>query len=137
MTIIRLDRGVFAGSLHYTCLKPDQSSEKIMNSSMYKGTLKTWKDDRGFGFIKPDDDSNDIFVHISAFDRASRRPWKGDIIYYQIQQDRDGKVKAVNARLEGETVVKTTGYRKYVYIGAGFIVIAILAGLFAHYFGLL
>ena len=108
-----------------------------MNSSMYKGTLKTWKDDRGFGFIKPDDDSNDIFVHISAFDRASRRPWKGDIIYYQIQQDRDGKVKAVNARLEGETVVKTTGYRKYVYIGAGFIVIAILAGLFAHYFGLL
>ncbi|MGR9046084.1 MAG: cold shock domain-containing protein [Gammaproteobacteria bacterium] len=104
---------------------------------MFKGTLKTWKDDRGFGFIKPDDDSNDIFVHISAFDSTSRRPWKGDVIYYQIQQDKGGKIKAVNARIEGETVEKSTGTRKFVYIGAGLIVLALLAGLVARYLGLI
>lgn len=119
-----------------TCIKPDQSCENIMNSSMLKGTLKTWKDDRGFGFIKPDDDSKDVFIHISAFDSASRRPWKGDVIYYQIQQDRGGKVKAVNARIEGETLEKTAGRRKVVYIGAGLVAAGVLAWMIARYLGL-
>lgn len=110
--------------------------KNTMNSSMFKGTLKTWKDDRGFGFIKPDDDSKDIFIHISAFDSASRRPWKGDIIYYQIQQDRSGKVKAVNARIEGETVKTEAGSRKFYYIGAGLIATGIVAWIIARYLGL-
>ncbi len=66
-----------------------------------KGILKTWKDDRGFGFIKPDDGSDDIFIHISALKGFVRRPYRGDVIYYQVEQSDDGKSKAVNARIEG------------------------------------
>jgi len=69
-----------------------------------KGTLKTWKDDRGFGFIKPDDDSDDIFIHISALKGFVRRPYRGDVIYYEVEETEDGKSKAVNARIEGVEV---------------------------------
>jgi cold shock CspA family protein len=38
------------------------------------GTLTRWNDDRGFGFIKPSGDAQDVFAHISAFPRDGRRP---------------------------------------------------------------
>lgn len=66
-----------------------------------KGFLKTWKDDRGFGFIKPADGSEDIFIHISALGEGARRPHRGDIIFYQIEHSEDGKTKAVNATIQG------------------------------------
>lgn len=72
-----------------------------MTKRMVKGVLKTWKEDRGFGFIKPDDGGKDIFIHISALKGVSRRPITGDVIYYQIAKDNRGKYKAVNAQIEG------------------------------------
>lgn len=66
-----------------------------------KGFLKTWKDDRGFGFIKPEDGSQDVFIHISALKGMRRRPFRGDTIYYQTEQDGEGKIKAINARIDG------------------------------------
>lgn len=68
---------------------------------MIKGMLKTWKEDRGFGFISPDGGGKDIFIHISALKGTSRRPVAGDVIYYQIARDNRGKLKAVNASIEG------------------------------------
>ncbi|MGR9051074.1 MAG: cold shock domain-containing protein [Gammaproteobacteria bacterium] len=107
-----------------------------MNGSVFKGTLKTWKDDRGFGFIKPDNDDKDIFIHISAFKDAGRRPWRGDIIYYQVQPDKGGKMKAVNARIESESAIMATGSRKTLYIAAVLLLLLLLAaGALAHYFG--
>ncbi|TAN67084.1 MAG: cold shock domain-containing protein [Methylobacter sp.] len=72
-----------------------------MTKTMIKGVLKTWKEDRGFGFISPDDGGKDIFMHISALKGASRRPVAGDVIYYQIARDNRGKYKAINAYIEG------------------------------------
>jgi len=72
-----------------------------MAEAFRKGVLKTWKDDRGFGFIQPGDGDKDIFVHISALKGMSRRPIRGDILYYQVAQDEGGKFKAINARIEG------------------------------------
>ena len=72
-----------------------------MTKKMVKGVLKTWKEDRGFGFVKPDDGGKDIFIHISALKGVSRRPITGDVIYYQIAKDNRGKYKAVNAQIEG------------------------------------
>ncbi len=79
-----------------------------MTRKTVKGVLKTWKEDRGFGFIKPDDGSKDIFMHISALDSSSRRPVTGDIIYYQITRDHRGKYKAINAQIEGVALKKST-----------------------------
>ena len=95
-----------------------------------KGVLKTWKEDRGFGFIKPDDGSKDLFMHISSLDSSSRRPVTGDVIYYQITRDHRGKYKAINAQIEGvelkkKASVKTTSIKKlFIGLVVGAIIIA-------------
>lgn len=72
-----------------------------MAETKIKGVLKTWKADKGFGFIKPENGGQDIFIHISSLKRVGRRPVRGDVIYYQIAKDNQGKYKAVNAAIEG------------------------------------
>lgn len=67
----------------------------------YKGLLKHWNDDKGFGFIETDNGKGQIFIHISALKRMIRRPAVGDMINYQIHIDNEGKNRAVNARIEG------------------------------------
>lgn len=65
-----------------------------------RGKLTTWKDDKGFGFIQPEDGGKAIFLHISALD-AIRRPKSGDMIRYDLVPGHRGKMQAVNARIEG------------------------------------
>ena len=66
-----------------------------------KGKLARWFDDKGFGFIKPENGQRDIFIHISALKNMSRHPIVGDVIYYQVSVDTNGKNRAVNAKIEG------------------------------------
>lgn len=72
-----------------------------MKPVLYKGQLTTWKDDRGFGFIKPDDGSKEVFLHISAFKGTSRRPKVGDTILYELATESEGKVRASKASIQG------------------------------------
>lgn len=72
-----------------------------MKPVLNKGQLTTWKDDRGFGFIKPDDGSQEVFLHISALNGASRRPKVGDTIFYDRVAETDGKVRAARASIQG------------------------------------
>ncbi|OAI09476.1 DNA-binding protein [Methylomonas methanica] len=73
----------------------------MADTTILKGVLKTWKDDRGFGFIQPDNGDKDIFVHISSLKGMARRPVRGDVMFYEVARDTGGKLKAVNARIEG------------------------------------
>ena len=66
-----------------------------------KGKLVRWINDKGFGFIKPENGKEDIFIHISALRGMSRKPVIGDVIHYQISFDAKGKTRAVNAKIEG------------------------------------
>ena len=66
-----------------------------------KGKLVRWFDDKGFGFIKPENAKDDIFIHISALKGMSRKPLIGDVMHYQISFDANGKPRAVNAKIEG------------------------------------
>ena len=72
-----------------------------MKPNLHKGQLKAWKDDRGFGFIKPNDGGRDVFLHISALKRAGRRPKVGDTILYERVAASNGKLRAVRASIQG------------------------------------
>lgn len=78
--------------------------------NIFKGKLKRWNDDRGFGFIVPENGNGEVFIHISALKNMSRRPAVGDVILYQLQIGNDGKSKSVNAKIDGASVLKTRSY---------------------------
>jgi CspA family cold shock protein len=63
---------------------------------MATGTVKWFNGTKGFGFIQPDDGGNDVFVHISAVERAGLRTLnEGQKITYELEQDkRSGKMSA-------------------------------------------
>lgn len=65
---------------------------------MHKGKLKKWKDERGFGFIKPEDGNEDVFLHIYELKDSTRRPQVGDTIYYHLVTE-NGKLRAYNASI--------------------------------------
>ncbi|PZO41928.1 MAG: DNA-binding protein [Pseudanabaena frigida] len=71
-----------------------------MKSLPHKGQLTTWKDDRGFGFIKPDDGSKEVFLHISVLKGAGRRPIVGDTIFYEKTIEANGKIRASKASIQ-------------------------------------
>jgi cold shock protein len=56
---------------------------------MTTGTVKWFNGQKGYGFIQPDDGGADIFVHISAVERAGLRVLhEGQKVSYEIEQDR-------------------------------------------------
>jgi CspA family cold shock protein len=65
---------------------------------MATGTVKWFNETKGYGFIQPDNGGKDVFVHISAVERAGLRGLKdGQKISYEIEQDRrSGKESAAN-----------------------------------------
>ena len=63
---------------------------------MTTGTVKWFNATKGFGFIQPDDGGNDVFVHISAVERAGMRTlMEGQKVSYEIVTER-GKQAASN-----------------------------------------
>lgn len=61
------------------------------------GTVKFFNDQKGYGFIAPEDGGADAFVHISAVERAGMRTLlKEQRVSYELEQDRRGKTSAVN-----------------------------------------
>ena len=68
---------------------------------MLTGRLLRWNDDKGYGFIRLESENRDIFIHISVLSQMSRRPIVGDVIFFEMEPDENGKFKAVNAKIEG------------------------------------
>ena len=67
---------------------------------MSSGTVKWFNGQKGFGFIQPDDGSKDVFVHISAVERAGMSNLsEGQKVSYEAITDRQrGKTSAENLR---------------------------------------
>jgi len=65
---------------------------------MATGTVKFFNSQRGFGFIEPDDGGKDVFVHVTAVEKAGMPPLEeGQKINYEVEADeRSGKSAAVN-----------------------------------------
>ena len=65
---------------------------------MATGTVKWFNATKGFGFIQPDDGGKDVFVHISAVERAGLRSLnEGDKLSYEEKEER-GKTAAVDLK---------------------------------------
>ena len=62
---------------------------------MKKGTVKFFNDTKGFGFIKPEDGSDDVFVHLSGLVDEIK---ENDNVQYEVEQGRKG-LNAVNVEV--------------------------------------
>jgi len=66
---------------------------------MSTGTVKWFNPTKGFGFIQPEDGSKDVFVHISAVERAGLGNLnEGQKVSFDLERGQQGKVSAVNLR---------------------------------------
>jgi cold shock protein len=64
---------------------------------MITGTVKFFNNDKGYGFIHPEDGSNDAFVHISAVEAAGMGTLdREQRVTYDLENDRRGRASAVN-----------------------------------------
>jgi uncharacterized membrane protein YsdA (DUF1294 family)/cold shock CspA family protein len=60
----------------------------------FEGKLKSWNDERGFGFIESMDGGQEIFVHIKAFTHRPGRPQAGQLLSFEVELGPQGKKRA-------------------------------------------
>ncbi|MBY0335835.1 MAG: cold-shock protein [Acetobacteraceae bacterium] len=66
---------------------------------MQTGTVKWFNATKGFGFIQPEDGSKDVFLHITAVQRAGLRDVReGDRLEFEVLAGQNGKASAENIR---------------------------------------
>lgn len=63
----------------------------------FDGMLKSWNDERGFGFVEPLHGGEDVFVHVTAFrGRGVERPHAGQAVSFEVEVGPQGKKRAKN-----------------------------------------
>jgi cold shock protein len=108
-----IDTPWFAYATALTVLKLDVSIARLMTASwsscgafqnvwrhgMSNGTVKWFNAQKGYGFIQAEEGGNDIFVHISAVQKAGLQTLnEGQRLSYEVERGRNGKLAAVNLR---------------------------------------
>ncbi|OUX77770.1 MAG: cold-shock protein [Oceanospirillales bacterium TMED59] len=64
---------------------------------MSQGTVKWFNTQKGYGFINPDDEGNDVFVHITAVQNSGLTGLnEGQRVSYELAEQRNGRFAAVN-----------------------------------------
>ena len=67
---------------------------------MANGTVKWFNATKGFGFIAPEGGKKDVFVHVTALERAGIRGLDdGQAVTFDIEAGRDGRESAINIKL--------------------------------------
>ena len=71
---------------------------KVKTMTQQTGTVKWFNDQKGFGFIQPENGGNDVFVHISAVNKSGLQTLnEGQKVTFELENDsRSGKVSATN-----------------------------------------
>lgn len=69
-----------------------------------RGTIVTWKEDKGFGFITPADGGNDVFVHASSLPPSQKRPAINATVTYTLAYDNQQRPRAINVQFDHESI---------------------------------
>ncbi len=83
-----------------------------------RGRLKSWNDDKGFGFIHPEQGGADVFAHISAM-RGDSRPSAGDQVLYIAGRDAQGRLRAEHIRLDAPITLDRPAIRRKPRVAKG------------------
>ncbi len=65
------------------------------------GTLITWNNEKGYGFIRPHNEKEDIFFHVKSLPPFQRRPKIGDVVTYDVDVDEKKRYYACAAKIKG------------------------------------
>ena len=108
----------------------------------HKGKIRSWNDQKGFGFIEPMLGGSDVFLHISACNNRTGRPEVGQIVTFEADVDAQGRSRAANVLLPGATRLTRGRGRNMTLpllaVGAFFFVAAtMLASVFLLVYSLL
>lgn len=73
----------------------------------YQGKITGWKDEKGFGFIAPNNGGSRVFAHIKSFTNRQRRPTDNEIVTYDLKMDDNGRAQAERVAFVDEPVRTT------------------------------
>jgi len=79
----------------------------------YQGRMTKWKDEKGFGFITPNDGGSQVFVHIKSFANRQRRPVENEDATYELGTDAKGRKQAEGVAFVDECVPSATSSGPY------------------------
>lgn len=68
----------------------------------HQGKITDWKDDKGFGFVTPDNAGPRVFVHIKSFSNRQRRPVGNELVTYELTSDAGGRPQGVDIAFVGD-----------------------------------
>lgn len=74
----------------------------------FTGTIQSWQDDRGFGFIEPAQGGQAVFVHIKSFTSRGSRPQVGQRVTFEVELNAQGKKRAKNVAVVRAATTTTT-----------------------------
>lgn len=89
-----------------------------------QGKIITWKDDKGFGFVAPEEGGRNIFIHKNAFLKCVRQPKVGDIVTFEVFSSLEGKTWGESVLFRGQRDPRKNG----VILDIAFITLALLFG---------
>jgi uncharacterized membrane protein YsdA (DUF1294 family)/cold shock CspA family protein len=76
-------------------LRPQVIVTNAARMRRFEGLIKSWNDDRGFGFIEPVHGGQEIFVHVTSFSgQGDARPRVGQRVSFEVESNREGRKRA-------------------------------------------
>ena len=94
-----------------------------------KGKITTWNDEKGFGFITPQDGGKQIFIHISDFNNRTCRLELNQEVVYALSHDKQNRICAKNVTLAGDKLRKQTKGLPSIVFAVSFLAIVSISVL--------